>query len=237
MSRRVDLPVQQGYDAWAKVYDTDGNPLIALEEPVVRAWLGDVAGRRIADVGCGTGRHAVWLAEAGAEVVALDFSDGMMSRARTKVGSGRVRFCRHRLPDPLPLAEGSCDQVLFALVAEHVEQLAQAFGELARVLAPGGQVIFTALHPAMNLAGITARFFDPDTGDEVRVEAFEHSVADYVNAALGGGLTVAEMVERKATKESARIAPRAAKYIGWPMLLALRLAPLSDARDRAGQDA
>ena len=223
MARRVNVPVQQGYDAWARVYDTEGNPLIALEEPVVRAWLGDVVGRRIADVGCGTGRHAVWLAQAGAEVVALDFSEGMMSRAIAKVGAGRVRFCQHRLPDPLPLAEGSCDYVLFALVAEHVEQLEQAFGELARVLVPGGQVVFTALHPAMNLAGITARFLDPDSGDEVRPAAFEYSIADYVNAALGSGLTLAEMVERKATEESARIAPRAAKYVGWPMLLAMRL--------------
>lgn len=223
MARRVNVPVQQGYDAWARVYDSEANPLIVLEEPVVRAWLGDVAGRRIADVGCGTGRHAVWLAQAGAEVVALDFSEGMLSRATAKVRSGRVRFCQHRFPDPLPLAEGSCDHVLFALVAEHVEQLQQAFGELARVLVPGGQVVFTALHPAMNLAGITARFFDPGSGDEVRPAAFEHSIADYVNAALRSGLTLAEMVERKATEESARIAPRAAKYVGWPMLLAMRL--------------
>ncbi|MHC4091764.1 MAG: class I SAM-dependent methyltransferase, partial [Planctomycetota bacterium] len=223
MAKPVHLPVQQGYDAWARVYDTEGNPLVALEGPVVRGWLGGVAGRRVADVGCGTGRHAVWLAQAGAQVVALDLSDGMMSRAVAKAGAGRVHFCYYRVPEPLPLADGSCDYVIFALVADHVQQLEAAFGEFARVLVSGGQVILSVVHPAMNLAGITARFFDPDTGDEVRVAAFEHSIADYVNAALAGGLTLAEMVERKATEELAQNAPRAAKYLGWPMLLALRL--------------
>ena len=78
------LSVQEGYDRWSKVYDTDGNPLFVLEEPIVRDWLGNVAGRVVADVGCGTGRHAAWLADAGARVVAFDVSEGMMARAKAR---------------------------------------------------------------------------------------------------------------------------------------------------------
>jgi malonyl-CoA O-methyltransferase len=222
MADATHLPVRQGYDRWSEVYDTDGNPLFVLEDPIVRRWLGEVAGRRIADVGCGTGRHTRWLAQAGALVVALDFSDGMMRRAVEKVGPGRVLFCTHALPAPLPLRDDRCDHVLFALVGEHVERLAEAMAEFRRVLVPGGSVILTALHPAMNLAGITARFFDPDDGGEVRVAAFEHSTADYVTALLTGGLELAEIVERRADQQTIRAAPRAAKYEGWPMLLALR---------------
>ena len=58
--------VRSGYDRWAVIYDREANPLIALEEPVVREALGDVAGLSVLDLGCGTGRHSVWLAGRGA---------------------------------------------------------------------------------------------------------------------------------------------------------------------------
>ena len=54
--------VRGGYDRWAGVYDHDGNPLVALEGPAVRAAVGEVRGLDVLDLGCGTGRHALWLA-------------------------------------------------------------------------------------------------------------------------------------------------------------------------------
>ncbi|MFH1418829.1 MAG: class I SAM-dependent methyltransferase [Planctomycetota bacterium] len=223
MADPIKLDARTGYDRWAQVYDTEGNPLVQLEEPVVRAWIPAPAGQCIADVACGTGRHTLWLAQAGAAVHAFDASAGMIEKAREKLAGRDVRFAEHALPAPLPVADGTFDVVLFALVADHVEDLPGAFRELRRVLKPGGLLIFTVLHPAMNLRGITARFWDPVTGDEVRVAAFEHTYADYVMATLSAGLVIEEIVERKADAELARKTPRAEKYVGWPMLLAMRL--------------
>src|SRR5512143_2989861 len=79
--------VQRGYDRWAAVYDHEANPLLPLEEPLVREALGDVSGRALLDLGCGTGRHALWLASAGAVVTAVDFSQVMLGRARSKPGA------------------------------------------------------------------------------------------------------------------------------------------------------
>ena len=99
----IRLPVREGYDRWSEVYDTDGNPLILLEEPIVRGWLGDVAGRRVVDVGCGTGQYASCLTAAGANVVALDFSEGMMARAKRRVTEegkeGTRAFLEKRKPN------------------------------------------------------------------------------------------------------------------------------------------
>ena len=60
------LPVQQGYAAWAALYDSDGNPLTALEGPAVRALFGPIDGRIGLDLGCGTGRHTAAILDAGA---------------------------------------------------------------------------------------------------------------------------------------------------------------------------
>src|SRR4051812_34257206 len=96
------LPTREGYDRWAATYDTDGNPLVALEEPRIDSLLGDVRGLRLLDRGCGTGRHAVRLARAGAHVTAVDFSEQMLAQARAKPGAERFEFCVHDLSKPLP---------------------------------------------------------------------------------------------------------------------------------------
>ena len=72
------VPVREGYDLWSRIYDEEDNPLVVLETNRVRRLLGDVRGLRVADIGCGTGRHAVAAAEAGATVIGVDFSPGML---------------------------------------------------------------------------------------------------------------------------------------------------------------
>ena len=228
MSDRIHLDTRAGYDRWSEVYDDEVNPLVQLEEPVVRGWLGDVAGLQLADVGCGTGRHARWMAESGASVDAFECSTGMMAKARAKLTGSGVRLHEHALPDPIPAPDDTYDITLLALVGDHLEDLEAAFSELRRVTRPGGQVVFTVLHPAMNLLGLTARFADPETGQEVRVAAYEHTYADYVMATLRSGLTIEELVERKADQALIDQAPRAEKYLGWPMLLAMRMKKLQD---------
>src|SRR5580692_5247794 len=95
------VPTSAGYDLWAASYDTDGNPLVAMEEPLVDQLLGDVRGLTLLDVGCGTGRHCVRLAAKGAIVDALDFSPAMLERARLKAGAAKINFRQHDLAEPL----------------------------------------------------------------------------------------------------------------------------------------
>src|SRR5437660_845136 len=80
-----ELSPRDGYAAWASCYEDDGNPLIPLEAPAMAALFGPVAGRRVLDLGCGTGRHTLALARAGARVTALDQSPEMMAIARRKL--------------------------------------------------------------------------------------------------------------------------------------------------------
>jgi malonyl-CoA O-methyltransferase len=117
------VPTQEGYDRWAVFYDSDDNPLIQLEELHFDSLLGDVSGLTIADVGCGTGRQSLRLAEAGARVTAVDFSVAMLQRARSKRGAEAVTFIQHDLAQPLPLNTAAFDCVTCCLVLDHIENL------------------------------------------------------------------------------------------------------------------
>ncbi len=219
------VSAREGYDRWARIYDEEANPLIALEGPHVERLLGPVGGLDVLDLGCGTGRHSLRLAEAGARVVAVDFSDGMAAKAAGKLGWERVRFIRHDLTTPLPLPDRAFDRVVAALVLEHIPDLAAFFGECRRVCRPDGCIVVSNLHPAMMLRGILAHFRDPDTGRDVCPASQTHQISDYVTAALRAGLRIDHISEHAVDESLAAQSPRAARYLHWPMLMMMRLAP------------
>lgn len=107
----------------------------------VRA-LGDVAGRRVADVGCGNGGYHAALHAAGATVMAVDISLGML-RAVPGQPAGRVAAD----VQALPLASASVDAALAMHMLYHVPEPALGVAELARVLDHGGQLVTAVSGP------------------------------------------------------------------------------------------
>ena len=226
--RETSPSVQEGYNRWAEVYDGDGNPLQAIEEPRVRAAIGAVTGLRVLDLGCGTGRHALWMAARGAAVTAVDFSQGMLTEARRKPAADKVQFLVHDLHEPLPFADASFDLIVSGLVLEHLRDLGQFFAEARRVLRPHGRAIVSAMHPAMFLRGAQARFTDPVSGQKVQPGSLPHQISDFVMAALRARFRLAALGEYAPDERLAAAHPRAQKYVGWPMLVLLEL--VADAR-------
>jgi ubiquinone/menaquinone biosynthesis C-methylase UbiE len=217
------VSTREGYDRWAEVYDGDGNPLLALERPEVLRMLGDVRGLRIADIACGTGRHAVPLADAGGQVTALDFSHGMLAKARAKSMASAVSFVIANCAATLPLRTGAFDRVLCALLADHVSSLDSLLSELARICSRYGFIVLTAVHPTMHLLGVRARFNDPESGAKVYPKSYDHTIPEFVMAAERAKLKFDAMSEHLVTDELARTNPRAAPAVGWPLLLTMKL--------------
>lgn len=226
MATDVDhLPTRDGYDRWAAIYDVEGNPLVAIEQPHVDALLGDIRGLTVLDLGCGTGRHTLRLAQRGAIVTAIDFSEGMLDRAREKSRGFEVQFIQHDLATALPLPDRSFDRVLCGLVLDHIADLGLLFREMRRVCrpAPAGWIVVSVMHPAMMLRGVQARFTDPATGRETRPASVANQISDYVMAATHAGLHIEHMSEHAVDEALARNFTRAEKYLGWLLLLMMRL--------------
>ena len=219
------LSTREGYDRWSACYDEEDNPLIALEEPKVAELLGPVSGLRILDLGCGTGRHALRLAAAGAQVTAVDFSEGMLARARSRSGNLPVEFRTHDLTRPLTFADASFDRIICGLVLDHISELTPLFVEMRRVCRPAGFAVISVMHPAMMLRGVEARFTDRTTGREIRPASTRNQLTDYINAALAAAWTLDHASEHAVDEALAARSERARKYAGWLMLFLMRLTP------------
>ena len=216
METTSELTAREGYAAWAACYDHDGNPLIALEGPAVREWFGPLEGRLALDLGCGTGRHSLSIAEAGAAVVALDQSEPMMAAARRKAKREQadIRWVMHALPNPLPFADATFDLAVLGLVAEHLVELTASLLEVSRVLKRGGRCILSALHPDRTAEGQRARFIDPETGERQPIATIHRTTAEYLEAGDRAGLMLLGERALVVPPEMAREYPRSARYVG-----------------------
>src|SRR5919109_4829193 len=86
-----EFDTQAGYKLWAETYDALSNPLLDLEEPVVRSMIDRLPPGVTIDAACGTGRHAAYLLERAHSVVAIDSSESMLAKARERVPAADIR--------------------------------------------------------------------------------------------------------------------------------------------------
>jgi SAM-dependent methyltransferase len=99
---------------WDDHYRTEQRPWdTGVVEPLLEAFVRDasLSPRRVLEVGCGTGTNALWLAEAGFDVVALDLSPTAIELARAKAASQAAKpqfLVRDFLAEPV---EGRFDLV------------------------------------------------------------------------------------------------------------------------------
>jgi SAM-dependent methyltransferase len=128
------------YDRYTELYDYD-LWLANLESVAIGLGL---EGRRLLDVGCGTGKSFLPLLARGYDVVACDVSPEMVARARERAPSGSAEVIvadARELPDLGPFDLVTClDDCLNYLLSD--EELAAALEGASRNLRPGGFLIF-----------------------------------------------------------------------------------------------
>lgn len=153
-------PAEEGAAAWEAIADgwiervrtgTDASRVYILDAAHLRL-VGDVAGLRVLDAGCGEGRFARMLAEQGATVTGIDFSPRMteVAKEEEKCRSLGVRYVRGDMADLTSFGNGSFDLVVAYLSLIDVEDYRAAISEAARVLAPSGRYVFSLVHPCFS---------------------------------------------------------------------------------------
>jgi 2-polyprenyl-3-methyl-5-hydroxy-6-metoxy-1,4-benzoquinol methylase len=205
---------RQGYDAWAKTYESDPNSTVFADDEAFPPLYGPVRGQKVLEIGAGTGRHTVRLVERGNDVTALDLSAGMLAVAKAKPELSGVHFVEGDALAYHP--EETFDAVVGALVLEHVANLGAFFQKVHAWLAPGGRAYFSEIHPSRMEAGSGARF--ERDGVEIRLASVAHRSEDFRSAAEAAGLKIEEQHETLASPALLAARPEWGKYRGKPML-------------------
>ncbi len=130
------------FDGVAKNYDRT-NALLSVGNSwlwrfqTVRA-IAPVTGERILDIAAGTGTSSAAIARSGADVVAVDFSPGMIEVGRTK--HPKIEFLEADAM-ALPFKANEFDAVTISFGLRNIEDPRKALKEMFRVLKPGGRVV------------------------------------------------------------------------------------------------
>ena len=160
------VPAREGYAQWAETYeqtikhDMDVWLLEALQSV---DWN---AVRRCADLGCGTGRSAAWLASRGGAIIdGVDTTPEMLDRARE-----RQVFSSLHLADVCAtgLPAATYDLVMTCLVDEHLADLTPLYAEAARISQNSAAYVLVGFHPFFIMATGMPTHFKAARGERWR---------------------------------------------------------------------
>ena len=184
--------------------------------------LGDVADRDVLEIGCGAAQGARWLVAAGARVTAFDVSHAQLLQSRRLDARSGVTVARTVQADAqhLPFRDDSFDLLVSAFGGiPFVADSARTMRECARVLRPGGRLVFSATHPVRWVfpddpgpAGLTVQqsYFDrtpyvevDEAGAAVYVE-HHRTLGDRVRELVAAGLELHDLIEPEWPAEHTR---------------------------------
>jgi len=165
-------------DAWNKnaaFWDErmgEGNEFVEmLVWPATERLLELRSEERVLDIACGSGLSSRRLAARGAEVVAFDFAEDMIARARARseAQAGRIQYLILDATEEaglLALGERGFDAALCHMALFDLAELRPLMRSLARLLRPGGRFVFSVLHPCFNSSQhvLVAEMEEADSG-------------------------------------------------------------------------
>ena len=187
------MGTKEAYNLWSEQYDTNTNKTRDLEATALRNTLERFNFDRCLEIGCGTGKNTEWLLHKASHITAVDFSEEMIAKAKSKINSNNVVFIQADIRDKWNFTNEQYDLVSFSLVLEHIENLDHIFREASQALLPGGSVYLGELHPYKQYAGTKARF---ETKEGLQIlECYNHNISDFINAANKSGLEITHLDE------------------------------------------
>lgn len=184
---------------------------------------GDINGKRVLDLGTGTGANAIAMARQGAHVIAIDRSVPQLTRARKLAATTdiRVEWRECDVADLAFLRADSIDLAFAAGVVGEVEDIDRLLRQVHRVLRPGAAFVFSYDHPmalavgregeapgALPLGALEVRrsYFDAQpveiTHDDERIKVWPRTIADVFASLHRAGYRVELLLEPEPGRSS-----------------------------------
>ena len=177
--------------------------------------LGDLRGKRVLDLGCGTGSGAIAFAQQGAIVIALDTSESRLAhaRARAEQEEVKVEWRKGDLADLAFLRAESIDAAYSADKVAEVDDASRLFRQVQRVLKPNGPFVFSYEHPVAVCVGATGTiersYFEPGPIDVERdgeaVRVYTRGIGEVFTELGRAGFRVDTVLEPRPDTPGARV--------------------------------
>lgn len=218
--------------AWIDTVQLDSNRKFVLDGPML-AECGDVAGKRVLDVGCGEGRFCRMFAERGALVTGVDPTVSLIEAAKGRDSNGDYRIAGGEL---LPFENESFDLVVSYLVLIDIPDFRAAIAEMARVAKPGGKVVVANLQSfattrelpwVRNSEGEKIHFAVDNYNEEVGMNVawngisivnYHRPLGSYLNCFIEKGLVLTKFLEPVPSDEAIAQAPAISDYKRVPIM-------------------
>ncbi len=145
-----------------------------IETPIITAMLPDLNDKKILDIGCGMGQHAVQYSKAGAEsVLGIDISEKMLGFARANNSADNITYLRLAFED-LEQIDDRFDVITSSLAFDYSEDFGMLLKKIYALLEDGGYLVFSMSHPISTAYdGVYDRY--TRTKDGVRLYANLHN--------------------------------------------------------------
>ena len=187
------MSIRKSYNTWSQSYDKMMNKTRDLEEQAIRSSLEKFRFSRALELGCGTGKNTGFLSSIAAELIAVDFSEEMMKKAKEKFPGINADFRPLDINSPWPLESNSFELISTSLVLEHISNLDFVFAEAARVLKDKGKFYIGELHPGKQYLGSKAKF-ETENGIE-SPDCYVHHISEFFSTAVANGFVLYDLGE------------------------------------------
>ncbi|YCO00713.1 class I SAM-dependent methyltransferase [Vibrio sp. VNB-15] len=178
-----------------------------FERPNTLELIGDVSGKKVLDLGCGSGLYAqILLARGASAVTCIDASQEMIEIVKGKLGETVSAYAQD-LSKGLPEEEDAqYDVVICPLMIHYIQDLRPLFNDVKRVLKAGGEFVFSTHHPFADFeCSVSGNYYDKELvedmwntiGDPVPVAFYRRSLQDITDAITESRMAILALSEGK----------------------------------------
>lgn len=193
-----------------------------IETPIITAMLPDLKGKRVLDIGCGMGQHAMQYSKQGAlSVTGIDISEKMLGFAKEHNSAENITY--KRLPfEELDSLDEKYDVITSSLAFDYVEDFGKLMKTIYSMLEENGYCVFSMSHPLSTAYdGVYDRYTRTETGERLYAnlhnyaieglrhinwmvedyEVYHRTVSTLINSIATAGFVIEECQEAKISEE------------------------------------
>ena len=193
-----------------------------IETPIITEMLPDLKGKKVLDIGCGMGQHAMQYVKSGAEsVLGIDISEKMLGFAKENNSAENITYRQMAFEDLYCLNE-NFDVITSSLAFDYVEDFGELMKRIHGLLNENGYLVFSMSHPISTAYdGVYDRYTRTEKGERLYAnlhnygiegirhfkwvvedyEVYHRKVSTLINDMASAGFIIEECQESKLSEE------------------------------------